>query len=1839
MKTLAAAIARQNSGEDGLRALYLPDQLTDLARGIVRSANTLRPKEVPFSILVSDVLKEDLVDVLCPVVGMGRSIQYRRDDRLAVVCSAHSVPASFSSSFGTSLESGYPGERGVSRSNLFEELATAALDILLAEVGADRSFVDTPKAINRLASVFGVLAESYERLAQGGDSWNVFWLRHLGAGLDAMVLALGHKTQPPAPMTADALLAEVTFASFGLPRPATGIAYGHGRRVEEALMEFWSTAEGIALTLQRLRHHPTRPLDEQGTSHALEKLSFANFGQTVATKDNVLLAWGTPDADVVGWVGAYTHLNESEFFSPQQGMDSSLRVFAAGNAELEIAGEGTAHIVVFAWEADAKSLRSEPLRVVLPTSHIPDSEAVLRSQVTLRLTGTGASNAFWVGKLVVEAAQLIAEGSIVIPRTGVLKMPAKPLALSTSVPGGDSLASCAGSAVSSGIYPVVEGTVGVWTFEGKGAKGTYKPGSYRGYETIPAALEDAGVEVPVESNVGTAVRCVAWGSVPSAGFPLAPIRDDQQDLIMSMTNPDLVTTSEDELSVGSLVIRWRAGTSTDEFLSPLVAAARGGAVSAGEPDMDIQQSFRGRIETFLARSIDDAATLESHGHFALFEDIGDPLDEFEGAAEGAVLVPRGRQSLLKSQIGFRVSDALRSSPEASRFREAIARLDISKTLGHGHGSERQANFAWPSRSSWAWAFNSDALDEYLTAYTCLIERASAGTPQDFYWASFPFSVSVYATGGAKRARAVLLSPLHPLRLAWLASAETALRQSPAAERLAGVLEAWNLPIVGPQADSHNGRVVAVPMDAGPGQLFLGWSMLVSASVAGHDSLDAPAQIGAVPAPGTSVTGLNADAVRAALRTFHRMNPQVSTLSIDLASSTSSPRLEEIDQAVVEAIALSGRESELRGGIRVHDSLNRVGEPPLADLERRLGVSPTTPVRWSRYDHNLTGGPQANIRFLQDAGVKVEVSSTDVSGAGRIAAVPLRRFSTPGESAPGYVALEFPGVNTCAGSTNFVRALAAVERSEKGIQISAELFKAALVNDTADWTVTGESLVGASALADMLAADGSGQMLWEWRPPFLEKHATPQLDARPFVSVVRLPEAVKNQIKAHVTKASGSASDTDRKVRDVMNTLGTRGIGLSSLMAQGGTHAAGAVGFYLALKLLEKAVVKGSQLLVLPIDACDEFLRGLANETTSANQLRRADLLLVAVEPDGVTLVPVEIKCYGLGVANFPATLPSSTSAFSEALTQLGSTADLLKQVVDSYQGLTAAEPTESALWRHGFATMIEAAMRLRPAPSSGGDLLGLTLDGLLSGEVDVRLGRSMLLYFGHEGATTDGSKHALHLGLEAPTNSVNPSAGALVCNTQVAFDFVGAKTDSIGRDWQQLVEWVLLRTPAVSQGRDETSPPVTPAATDAEQQPASEAGDATRAAEREVTAAPNDSGDLSKPTEEAQVEANSTLDQLRSIRADGVRFEIGKVLDGLGSHSVDFWPSNTALNQMNVGVVGDLGTGKTQFLKSVVFQLRNGAAQNQPTPISMLIFDYKRDYHDAEFLRSVGGVLQRPFHIPLNVLAIDGDYTPQKAVQAGGAFVDIITKIYGGIGPVQKSKVLMIIKRLFAENEGAAPTLGEILEAYLDENTFDSVAAVLNGFVLNEVFSEDHAELLTMDQMLEDKVLVLAVSDLGADENLKTALITLFLNKYYEYMLRMNKWPFEGEAPNQMRRLNSFVLVDEATNIMAYEFPVLSQLLLQSREFGVGVILASQYVSHFKVGKTNYGETLLTKVVHKVPSTSVNELKAFGFASANLEMVGKVPNLAVHQALVKTLGIDARFMRGTPYFELSLEPS
>ena len=348
-----------------------------------------------------------------------------------------------------------------------------------------------------------------------------------------------------------------------------------------------------------------------------------------------------------------------------------------------------------------------------------------------------------------------------------------------------------------------------------------------------------------------------------------------------------------------------------------------------------------------------------------------------------------------------------------------------------------------------------------------------------------------------------------------------------------------------------------------------------------------------------------------------------------------------------------------------------------------------------------------------------------------------------------------------------------------------------------------------------------------------------------------------------------------------------------------------------------------------------------------------------------------------------------------------------------------------------------------------------------------------------------------------------------------------------------------------------------------------------------------------------------------------------------------FWPGNTELNSLNIGVVGDMGTGKTQFCSTLIHQLRWTSRSNQPLPITGLILDYKGDYKKPEFLSAVGGRVLDPFEIPLDIFGVQGEKTMRAMNRRARIFIDIISKIFSGLGNVQTERLTQVIIDEIANND-LSPTMKSIAAAYSAQNDFkvDAVVNILNNFVRNEIFSNDPTEFKTLEEMLDGHVLVLDLKQLDPDLDTKNSLVALFLNFYMEYMTNLRKWPFEGEPPNQLRRLNSLLVVDEATNIMEYKFDVLKQILLQGREYGVSVLLSSQYLSHFDVSDMDYAETLRTWFIHKVPNVSVRQLHKMGIRASREEDATRISTLDNHQFLYSTVNVPCKFVRGLPFFEI-----
>jgi hypothetical protein len=388
----------------------------------------------------------------------------------------------------------------------------------------------------------------------------------------------------------------------------------------------------------------------------------------------------------------------------------------------------------------------------------------------------------------------------------------------------------------------------------------------------------------------------------------------------------------------------------------------------------------------------------------------------------------------------------------------------------------------------------------------------------------------------------------------------------------------------------------------------------------------------------------------------------------------------------------------------------------------------------------------------------------------------------------------------------------------------------------------------------------------------------------------------------------------------------------------------------------------------------------------------------------------------------------------------------------------------------------------------------------------------------------------------------------------------------------------------------------------------------------------------------AQVPANLQSQQRDEDKMMGVEIEIGPVLDGFNNQASVLNLSDTNLNQLNMGIVGNLGTGKTQLLKSIIFQLTRQTPRNEGIKPRVLIFDYKKDYADSKFVEATGARVLSPRNLPVNLFDTSSTtFMAKPWLPNFQFFSDVLDKIYKGIGPVQRANLRKAISDSYDQCSlaGHQPTIYDVHSNYkATVPKADSVTSIIDDLVDLEIFSSKPSTLDSFDKFL-DGVVVISLAELGQDDHSKNLLVAVMLNLFYQHMLRIPKRPYVGPAQDR-RVVDSFLLVDEADSIMQYEFDVLRKILLQGREFGVGVILASQFLSHFKVGGTDYREPLLTWFIHKVPNLVAHELGALGLTGSLLpETAERIKGLGLHECFYKSYGVAGEFVKGTPFWKLA----
>ena len=354
-----------------------------------------------------------------------------------------------------------------------------------------------------------------------------------------------------------------------------------------------------------------------------------------------------------------------------------------------------------------------------------------------------------------------------------------------------------------------------------------------------------------------------------------------------------------------------------------------------------------------------------------------------------------------------------------------------------------------------------------------------------------------------------------------------------------------------------------------------------------------------------------------------------------------------------------------------------------------------------------------------------------------------------------------------------------------------------------------------------------------------------------------------------------------------------------------------------------------------------------------------------------------------------------------------------------------------------------------------------------------------------------------------------------------------------------------------------------------------------------------------------------------------------------------FEPNNTNLvSHPNMGIIGTMGTGKTQFARSVIAQLSKESVHNVGGhPIGVLIFDYKGDYKDKEFLDTVGGSCYK-FNFPFNPLKlvvneeVAGMNLP--AITAD-RISDSFAKAYG-LGLKQQSNIKQVILDTYADAgisknpftwNREIPTMEDVINKYFETyDANDKAYALFDKLRDYTIFTPDNSCCVSLFEWL-DKVQVIDLTIYPDDT--KKVIVSLILDLFYAEMRQLGG----SKQENGFRELRAIIMVDEAHQFIKKDFNSFRSIISEGRMFGVGMILSTQNISDFKSSAEDYSQFILSWVIHHVNSISKSEISSiFGASDPNSETYIDFINRAKLFESICKIGASVEGIRDLPYFEL-----
>lgn len=365
-----------------------------------------------------------------------------------------------------------------------------------------------------------------------------------------------------------------------------------------------------------------------------------------------------------------------------------------------------------------------------------------------------------------------------------------------------------------------------------------------------------------------------------------------------------------------------------------------------------------------------------------------------------------------------------------------------------------------------------------------------------------------------------------------------------------------------------------------------------------------------------------------------------------------------------------------------------------------------------------------------------------------------------------------------------------------------------------------------------------------------------------------------------------------------------------------------------------------------------------------------------------------------------------------------------------------------------------------------------------------------------------------------------------------------------------------------------------------------------------------------------------------------------------------YWcPNDTnKLMHTNTGIIGTMGTGKTQFTKSMITQIHRETKNNvDEKNVGILIFDYKGDYNKSkqDFIDATDAKVFELYQLPFNPLSVTktANSKPMLPLHTANGLKETLAKAFG-LGIKQETLLRDLImeayeKRGIIKNQSdtwdnPAPTLKDVYDIYVNKEDLkeDSLYAAFSNLIDFEIFETDPFKTKSLYDLI-DGVTVIDLS--GYDPGIQNLVVAITLDLFYAQMQAYGHSKIDGS----LRQLNKVILVDEADNFLSKNFASLKKILKEGREFGVGTILSTQLLSHFSTGENDYANYILTWVIHKVDDLSNKDVKyIFNTQSKQDEdaLFSRIKSLNKHYSLVKMGDSDrAVFMKDRAFWELVKE--